>query len=334
MSTSEENRKLIIETALKNPLWPQRRVAKVTKTSRKTVGKVLKRYIQDFSLKRREGSGRKIGCQSPKKVSKIVSLFKKNPRLSLRKVAIKARSSKSTVDRVKKKAGLKSYKVQKVPDRNAVKNTEAKTRAKKLYSDYFSNSFCCIMDDETYVLADFNQLPGQEFYVADARGNVEEQYKVKKMTKFPKKFLVWQAICSCGRKSDSFVTSGSVNSEIYMEECLKKRLLPFYRSHSSSVFFWPDLASCHYSKKTIEWYEANSINFVKREANPPNCPELRPIERYWAITKRELRNTQKVSRDMADFKRKWSAASRKVPETTIKNLMEGVPNKVKDFYKN
>ena len=34
------------------------------------------------------------------------------------------------------------------------------------------------MDDETYVLADFSQLPGQKFYVADAQGNVEEKFRI------------------------------------------------------------------------------------------------------------------------------------------------------------
>jgi len=36
------------------------------------------------------------------------------------------------------------------------------------------------MDDETYVLADFAQLSGQEFYVAGSRGNVDEEFRTKK----------------------------------------------------------------------------------------------------------------------------------------------------------
>ena len=63
------------------------------------------------------------------------------------------------------------------------------------------------MHNETYVLADFSQLPGQEFYVADSRGNVEEKFRVrKKKTKLPKKFLVWQAICTHGERNSLFIT--------------------------------------------------------------------------------------------------------------------------------
>ena len=106
-------------------------------------------------------------------------------------------------------------------------------------------------------------------------GGVEEQFRTKTKSNIPKKFLVWQALCSCGDRSSNFVTSGTINSEIYVKECLRKRLLPFINKHRGSAFFWPDLASCHYSKMALDWYKDNNINFVPKEANPSNCPELR-----------------------------------------------------------
>ena len=69
------------------------------------------------------------------------------------------------VRKVKTEAGLKTYEVQKVPDRNSKRNLEAKERVKVLQSDFVRNYDCCIMDGETYVLANFLQLPGQELYV-------------------------------------------------------------------------------------------------------------------------------------------------------------------------
>ena len=43
------------------------------------------------------------------------------------------------------------------------------------------------MDDETYVLEDFKQLPGMCFYTAMQRNGVEEHFGAKKTAKFPKK---------------------------------------------------------------------------------------------------------------------------------------------------
>jgi len=77
----------------------------------------------------------------------------------------------------------------------------------------------------------------------------------------------------------------------------------------------------------------NDVVIVPREANPPNCPELRPIERYWALVKRQLKETKKVIKDHKDFKLKWSTAAKKVMESTIKCLMEGVLEKIKNFCK-
>lgn len=334
MSSQVKTRELIIKLFQANPHWSFKKIAVEAKVYRKTVSEVIKRFKEDLTVNRREGSGRKKGFHSPKKVKKAINLFRKNPNTSVRKVAQKVGCSSTTVQKIKAVSGLKSYKVQKVPDRNAVKNKEAKTRAKKLKADFFQKYSCCVMDDETYVLADFSQLPGLEFYTADHRGGVDEEFRVKKQTKFPKKFLVWQAICSCSQRSEIFISQGSINSKIYVEECLEKRLLPFLTKHRVSTFFWPDLASCHYSKATKEWYGANGVVLVPKEANPPNCPELRPIERYWALVKRELKKTKKSAKTDKELIRKWKEASRKVPETTIKAMMEGIPEKIKNFCKN
>lgn len=334
MANEVEVRQNIIKIFQKQPQWTFKKIAKEVGANPKTISRVIKRFKEDLLIDRKKGSGKKKGPHDRKKAKNVVTILKRDPSISGRKLARKADCSESFVRRTKKEAGLKTYKMQKVPDRNAVKNETAKQRAKKLNKDFVKKFQCCIMDDETYVLADFSQLPGQEFYTADSRGNVAEKFKAKKITKFPKKFLVWQAICSCGKKSSSFVTSGTVNSEIYVKECLQKRLLPFLRKHEVSTFFWPDLASCHYSKMALEWFQRNEVVLVPREANPPNCPELRPIERYWALIKREMKSTKKVAKNIEDFKGKWSAAALRLSDTTIKRLMEGVPEKIKIFIKN
>jgi len=334
MSSQVETRKSIIRIYQANPQWSFIKIAKEARVRRETVSKVINNFKKDLTINRKQGSGRKKGFQSPKTAKKVIALFEKNPRLSERKAAKKVDCSRSLIQKIKSRNNLKSYKVQKVPDRNAVKNLEAKERAKKLKKDFFTKFACCVMDDETYVLGDFSQLPGQEFYVANSRGNVEEKFRTRKQSKFPKRYLIWQAICTCGGQSKFFVAQGTINSQLYIKECLRKRLLPFLKQHKVSTFFWPDLASCHYSKATLEWHESNGVVLVPKTANPPNCPELRPIERYWALVKRQLKENKKPAKSLADFKIKWKQASGKVNRTTIKSMMEGVPEKIKAFCQN
>lgn len=48
----------------------------------------------------------------------------------------------------------------------------------------------------------------------------------------------------------------------------------FLKQHDLKPLFWPDLASCHYSKTVQEWNAA----FVPNDMSPPNCPEFRSFE--------------------------------------------------------
>lgn len=331
MSTELEKREIIIKNFNEHPTFTYGKIAKIAKVNRKTVSKVIKNYKIRLNVLRKSGSGRPEGFRSPKKIRKAISTLKAKPNVSNRQLSAKIGYSESMVRKIKKKSGLRTYKVQTVPDRNATQNVNAKNRAKLLKRNFFKANSCCVMDDETYVLCDFSQLPGQEYYTATSRGDVEEEFRTKRKSKFPKKFLIWQAICSCGERSKFFITSGNVNSDIYVKECLQKRLLPFLRQHSIPTFFWPDLASCHYSRQTLKWYSDNEVTFVPKEANPPNSPELRPVERYWALTKRNLKQTKQEVKTMDQLKIKWRTASQKVSKDTIKSLMGGIPEKLKQF---
>jgi len=46
----------------------------------------------------------------------------------------------------------------------------------------------------------------------------------------------------------------------------------------------------------VKWYEDNGVNFVPKSLNPPAVPELRPIERYWAIIKNKLQKIGKTAK--------------------------------------
>ena len=180
MASQTKQRELIIQIYKENPQCNQKTIAKKAKVGQVTVSRVLKKFNDDLTVARKPGSGRKKGFESPKKANKVIALLEKNPGLSNRKLAEKVSCSEKTVRNYKTSAGLKSYKVQSVPDRNATKNLEAQSRAKKLKSDFFEKFNCCVMDDETYVLTKFCQLPGQEFYSATQRGGVEERFRTKK----------------------------------------------------------------------------------------------------------------------------------------------------------
>lgn len=104
-------------------------------------------------------------------------------------------------------------------------------------------------------------------------------------------------MCSCDLKAEPFVKSSTMVSQVYIEECLKKQVLPFICKQREKVIFWPDLASCYYSKVVLEWYAtANKIHFMAKLMNPPTCSEFRPIEKFWAISKQRFRRKMEEMR--------------------------------------
>jgi len=107
--------------------------------------------------------------------------------------------------------------------------------------------------------------------------------------KYPKKVLFWIAICSKGL-SEPFFYKGTINQKGYKKECIQKRLIPFLIKHypDDKYIFWPDLASSHYANTVQDFMNDNNINFLAKESNPPNAPQLRPIEKFWKNLKEKV----------------------------------------------
>lgn len=329
-----ERRKLILDIHVENPTWSGSKIAKTLNLAKSTVCSVLKRFRERKTIVRKAHSKRRSGTYDRQLHWKVLRTIRVNPGLSDGDIAIKYNSNKSTVRRIRLRKGYRSYRASKQPNRTLKQNRMAKTRARKLYREVLTRyPGCILMDDETYVKMDFGQLPGQKFYMAMARGDVPNKYKFVFADKFAKKFLIWQAICSCGQKTQVFVTKESMNSKLYKEECLKKRILPFIKAHKGPVKFWPDLATCHYSRETLQWYRDNRVDFIEKDLNPPNCPQFRPIEKYWAIVKRKLKKTGKVTRDAAEMKRWWNKMAAQVDEQCVQKMMRAISRKVRHFIK-
>ena len=327
----KEQRAKIVHKYLENTEASYRSIAKTLKISPSTVMRVIKRYNETLSIERAPGSGQNTPIRKQEAYERVIATTSRNQGLSSRFLAKKFDVSKTTVLRWLKSKGYNSYKAVKVPNRNHKQNKSAKSRARKLYQFLSSHEGCILMDDETYVKLDLQSLPGQKFYFAKNRLKAAEKFRFVKLQKFGKKVLIWQAICGCGLKSAPFVTDKTLNSKLYLEECLQKRLLPLYRSHAKKPLFWPDLASCHYSAVTRAWYLKEKVKFVEKDMNPPNCPELRAIERYWAIIKSMLKKDGRVIKTVQGMRRKWIQTSSKMPSHIVQKLMMSSKKNLRKF---
>src|SRR5436309_15341149 len=107
-------------------------------------------------------------------------------------------------------------------------------------------------------------LKNSGFYT-DNINNCPNEVRFKGKEKFPSKILVWVAISEKGISEPLIRMSGSlsINQEIYLKECLQKRLVPYINENFSNgdYLFWPNLASAHYAHSVVDWMNENNIKF-------------------------------------------------------------------------
>ena len=65
--------------------------------------------------------------------------------------------------------------------------------------------------------------------------------------------------------------------------------------------------------------------------NLPKCPELLPIERYWATTKRILKKKNKTINNISQFKRALERAPSTVESSIVQAIMEPIERQVMAF---
>ena len=77
---------------------------------------------------------------------------------------------------------------------------------------------------------------------------------------------------------------------IYRDSCFVPRLLSFIKKNHSdgNYIFWPDQAGCHYAEHSLDFLCENLIHHADKVDNPPNLPEVRPIEDFWSILKAKV----------------------------------------------
>lgn len=292
--------------------------------SKRRINMVLARVEQGKDLQYNKNSGPKPTVTSQKNINKAIKLFGKNPGLSVRDAAIKMNIPHASMNDIRRKAGIRSKVKRKVPKLKPQQIESAKKNCLKLYKKCVPSggNYFIIMDDETYMELDPQEAKKKQWVSITPGYELSEEDQIVQKSKFPAKMLVWQAITQDGRVSPPYVSSGTMNSIIYRDKCLKAILKPWLQSLNivEPILFWPDKATCHYANITLDFLRENGIDYVRKIDNPTSIPQCRPIERFWALCKTDMIKQNKVTYDPSLFKRRWTVVSKTVAEKSGKNL--------------
>ena len=254
-------------------------------------------------------------------IEKVKNVFESDTGVSVREAARILDAPASTVSDTKLKyLGIKAYAQQTATKYTAGQPERCKVACRKIL--YQSRGKVIIMDDETDVNADPTEKQGKRFYHTVSKTDVDDKHRFAPKAKFPKRYLVWQAVDSRGNVSDACVTDQTMNWKRYLEECLKRRLLPFIKRYHPGkvVLFWPDLATCHYATEVVAWLASQGIPYIQRRDNAPNCPQARPIERFWSLCKRSYRRRSETAQTVHEMSSIWPRLSREVAKRSLRKL--------------
>lgn len=116
------------------------------------------------------------------------------------------------------------------------------------------------------------------------------------------------------------LTSSTLTSDVYIQK------------HNVPTLFWPDLASWHYSHKTIDWYERYNVSIVNKGMNPPNSPKF-PSEKCWAIVTHILKDMLSCKNDKTMLYA-WNNCVKKVIRNVVQCMVSSIGTGEIFFYQN
>ena len=144
--------------------------------------------------------------------------------------------------------------------------------------------------------------------------------------------MVWMAISSKGI-SDMYVhkSKQAIRQDTYLNQCISKRLLPFIDKYhqNGNCLFWPDLASAHYSKSVQERLNEKNVPFVIPKDNPPNAPQVRPIETVWTLLERNVYENNWEAKDLDVLARRVKQKSKEPDLKLLQGMVDDVRRKLR-----
>jgi hypothetical protein len=336
--TQKQRRDLVVQHRVTHPALTNYAIAKFFKElgiSESTTYSILASFSARGTTERRCGSGRHVEKMPPTRVRTLINSVKTSAITSQNQLARKYGICQSYVCKIIKRDGLRSFKKQRAPVVSEKQVPVQKTRNDRLYRHILSSSVepQIIMDDESYFTFSGGDMPGNDHYYAYERGSGKNGMEFRRQAKFEEKIMMWIAISPAGISRPYFCPSrGALNAASYQRKCITQRLVPFIHLYhqDNNYLFWPDLASCHYAGSTMQLLQQLRIVVVDKAMNPPNCPQLRPIEDFWGILKQLVYAKGWHAKSHQQLKRRILLCLAKVDINVVRNMMCNVKRRIRE----
>lgn len=335
MARSEEDaRQLIGQDWIANPGQGRKKiVARYMERgySRSFIYKTIKRAEKGSPLKTKPIPGRPPKDLTPKSKRRLRYDTDGKVASSINRLAKKYKRSHRGIKRILFDMGIERKKRIVAPDVTPNQIETQKQRLRRARHDMLrpSNGLDPIQDDESYFT--LSRSCGNEYYF-QGRKEVDRNVKFLPKKKFEAKVLVWIAISRRGRSKPVILTSKmAIDAQKYQDLMIKGPLFDFIDRNypNGGYIFWPDLASSHYAKSTLQVLDRLGITYLPKDQNPPNAPQIRPIELFWAHLKSKVYADGWSAQNVDQLKSRIIDMIETFSDAYFVDLMAGVKTKVR-----
>ena len=300
-----------------------------------TIYRIIQRYAQFKTTKDLPRSGRPRKMNN-KQMKSIVLTLNNNSGISQRFLSACYKVDQRTIGRnLKQRTKIRPRKRIRAPKYIKDQQYRAKKHCGFLYR-HIPNNYYIIMDDEKYFGLTGVDVPGNSFYYTSDHSTAPSNIKYKQYQKFEPKILVWLAISGKGcSKPYIHKSNNAVTGDVYLKQCIQRRLIPFIKTHHSKTkfIFWPDLAKAHYTRQVLRTLTENCIQFVPKEKNPPNVPQARPIEDLWGILKQMVYANNYEAKSLDQLAGRIRKKIRELDKNMLRDMMLGVRSKLRKMWR-
>ena len=79
---------------------------------------------------------------------------------------------------------------------------------------------------------------------------------------------------------------------------------------------------------------AQDIQYIMKDIDPPNAPQIRPIENYWSILKQKVYENNWSAKNHDQLIKRIKLCEKKIEPSTYQNLFGGLKTKMRRALEN
>jgi transposase len=270
------------------------KIAELFGIPKKTVTRAVQRYEEQGDFKDRPRSGRRVTATTAARQEEMEAALNEDSHTrvnSTRKLAAKMNVSRTSVQRMLKKAGYRSWKDQRRQALNESQMQKRRERCPELLERYpdchDADGLPVLFTDEK--LFTVEQAHNRQNDRRWSRGAPPKAIRVVQRAVKPKSVMVWAGVGHNLKSPLVIVPQGvKINADVYLD-MLEREVLPWLDEMRVKVVFQQDGAPAHTAKSTQEWFEmVFHDKFIRKAEWPPSSCDLNPMDySIWDLLERD-----------------------------------------------